>query len=91
LEQVVVHPFSMKSEKKNSNNCTIEDLLKVGLVLFDLLSKETLSPDVLALTFLQAQNVLGKSMDNNKVEFILKKYAKLAEKQRSSNPISSMF
>jgi hypothetical protein len=67
-------------------------MLQVGLVLFDCLCKEVMSRDLLFLAFSQAKDTLEKTtIDKKKIDLILKKYAELAEKERRTNPLHTMF
>ena len=92
LEQDVACPCSTETEKQKLNNCTVEEMLKVGLVLLDCICKETLSQDLLFLAFSAARDRLERTeLDKDKLDYILIKFAQLADRERKTNPLHTMF
>lgn len=83
---------STLSEKLKSDKYSAEELLQVGLILFNRLCREMLSGDAMSLAFFAARRDLEKStIEPEKVQYMLQKYAELAESARKSNFMSGMF
>ena len=87
LGQGVACPLGIQSEGQKLNDYSPEEVLQVGLILFDSLCREVGSSDKMYLAFSAAKDRLEKtSMDKKKMEDLFRKYVVLAETSRRRNP-----
>jgi len=85
--QGVVCPSPIQSEGQKLNNYSPEEVLQVGLILFDSLCREVGSSDLLYLAFSSAKDRLEKtSLDKKKMNELFRRYVVLAEASRNRNP-----
>lgn len=86
-EQGVAWPLGTRSEGQKLNGYSPEEVLQVGLILFDSLCREVGSSDLLYLAFSAAKDRLEKTpMDKKKMEDLFRRYIVLAETSRNRNP-----
>ena len=79
-------------EKETLKDQEIRELFQVGLVLFTSLCNNVMSPDVMYLSFMAARaHLKGLDIDESRLEFLIEKYAELAETSRVSNPMTKIF
>jgi hypothetical protein len=84
----VVCPSATPSEGQKLNNYSPEEVLQVGLILFDSLCQEIGSSDKLYLAFSFAKDRLEKtSLDKKKINELFRRYVVLAETSRNRNPM----
>ena len=87
-EQGVACPSVIPSEGQKLNNYSPEEVLQVGLILFDSLCQEIGSSDKLYLAFSFAKDRLEKtSLDKKKINELFRRYVVLAEASRNRNPM----
>ena len=86
LERDVVCHFLTPLEREKLNKCSMQELLKVSLILFSSICRELGSSDKLYLAFSAAIDDLKElKMDKDNVKIIFDSFIKFAEKSRQSN------
>ena len=91
VQAAACHSLTLPEVLK-SGQYSAEELLQVGLVIFNRLCREMMSGDAMYLAFSAAKEDLKRTtLDPDKVDYMVLKYAELADKARKSNPMTSMF